>query len=248
MSIAALLNDRFINRHDAKAWQKGEGYLADKTELTLSDIEAHLSGDRTLGHYIVNPTTQECKVVVFDIDLAKTGQIGGENGELVQIKPREVFADVGHPERLSMLATLKLNAYGIASRLHRKYGDCGLVASTFSGSKGMHVYLLLDEPALAVSARQVAGEVLESLNFAPSRGDNFWETTADAPRNVCIEVFPKQDQVDPDAFGNLVRLPLGINQKSGKAGAFIRLDDQPTKMTRLDPTSVLQDRMLPWAI
>lgn len=259
MTVAALLSERFVARTDAKAWQTSSGYARDDSPLTLSDIELHLAGERhpvtltgpkgpytkrmfSLGHYLVDPATQTCKLFAFDIDLTKVGSLGGE-----PIAPREVFADPANPDRLTLLTRLKCLAYGLGLRTHKLTDGETQVAAAFSGNKGLHVYGLIPGGAPAADARAMGNDVLESFGYKPTRGENFWThpTDNDTP-NVCIEVYPKQDDVNASGYGNLMRLPLGVNGSSGKAGAFIRLDDGPARMTRMDPLAVLQGGELPW--
>jgi hypothetical protein len=68
-----------------------------------------------------------------------------------------------------------------------------------SGGRGIHIYLLWDEPQDAYSVRQELTEVLASLGYANgTKGVKYNE----------IEVFPKQDSVPADGFGNQFILPL----------------------------------------
>jgi hypothetical protein len=69
----------------------------------------------------------------------------------------------------------------------------------FSGSKGYHIWIVYCEPIEAAKARQL-GKVIVRLS-----GLNLNE----------VEVFPKQDRVSAGGHGNLVKLPLGVHQKSG---------------------------------
>lgn len=68
-----------------------------------------------------------------------------------------------------------------------------------SGGRGIHIYLLWDEPQDAYSVRQELIEALGVLGFANG--------TAGVKRGQ-IEVFPKQDSVAADGFGNQFILPL----------------------------------------
>ncbi|MBR9701824.1 hypothetical protein GOV13_02790 [Candidatus Pacearchaeota archaeon] len=65
----------------------------------------------------------------------------------------------------------------------------------FSGKKGNHVWVFI-EPTDATSAKLWAEEVSEDYNVH--------------------EVFPKQEKIGKGKFGNLVKLPLGVHQVSGK--------------------------------
>lgn len=68
-----------------------------------------------------------------------------------------------------------------------------------SGGRGIHIYLLWDEPQDAYSVRRELTEAIEVLGFANG--------TAGVARGQ-IEVFPKQDSVPADGYGNQFILPL----------------------------------------
>lgn len=68
-----------------------------------------------------------------------------------------------------------------------------------SGGRGIHIYVLWDEPQDAYSVRQELAEAIGALGFANGTGG--------VSRGE-IEVFPKQDQVPADGFGNQFILPL----------------------------------------
>lgn len=68
-----------------------------------------------------------------------------------------------------------------------------------SGGKGIHIYVLWDEPQDAYSVRQELTEAIGALGFTNG--------TAGVARGQ-IEVFPKQDRVPADGFGNQFILPL----------------------------------------
>lgn len=68
-----------------------------------------------------------------------------------------------------------------------------------SGGRGIHIYVLWDEPQDAYSVRQELIDAIGALGFANGAGG--------VSRNQ-IEVFPKQDSVPADGFGNQFILPL----------------------------------------
>lgn len=73
-----------------------------------------------------------------------------------------------------------------------------------SGGRGIHIYVVWDEPQDAYSVRCELGDAIESLGFANG--------TAGVSRGQ-IEVFPKQNQVPLDGFGNQFILPLAGNSE-----------------------------------
>lgn len=125
-----------------------------------------------------------------------------------------------NPDTLALTALLQETAWRLAERV-RSLLDVP-VAVSFSGSKGLHVYGLVgEEPSEDV--RAAANYVIGSFErYTPSRGSNFFRDTTDGFDPISIEVFPKQDRLDGKDLGNLIRLPLGINRKSGLGGFFLQ--------------------------
>lgn len=68
-----------------------------------------------------------------------------------------------------------------------------------SGGAGVHVYLLWDEPQDAYSVRQFLGSVLTACGLKDGAG---------GVKQGEVEVFPKQDSVALNKFGNQAILPL----------------------------------------
>lgn len=87
-----------------------------------------------------------------------------------------------------------------------------------SGNKGMHFWFFASEPILCRYWRVLGNWIINKVNYMPEE--------------LSWEIFPKQDKVPIDGLGNLVKLPLGIHQKTGKQSLFVEsetfepLDDQ----------------------
>lgn len=260
-TIANLLDQWFIARHDVRAWHTDRGYRRDDRPIALEDIERHLAGEPFrvtglttvegkpysitaggLGHYLIDPTTQTTKVFCFDIDLNEEGHLGDE-----PINPRAVFSDPDDERRTLLLEQLKTMAFGLGHRAYRFTREQVQIVASFSGNKGLHVYGLLPGGEPAAKARAIANRVMESFDFKPSERGASWIHADHEWPNLSIEVFPKQDEVAPNDYGNLLRLPLGRHVKSGKPGAFVRLDCEPMMLKKIDPLDVLERGMLPWA-
>lgn len=73
------------------------------------------------------------------------------------------------------------------------------VAFRSSGGRGVHIYVLWDEPQDAHSVRAELTAALESAGYANGTG---------GVKARQIEVFPKQDSVAAEGFGNQFILPL----------------------------------------
>lgn len=77
----------------------------------------------------------------------------------------------------------------------------------FSGLKGLHLWAIADFAMPARYWRQLGNWLKEKVSRLPPE--------------IHIEVFPKQDQVENNGLGNLVKLPLGIHLASGQRSLFV---------------------------
>lgn len=68
-----------------------------------------------------------------------------------------------------------------------------------------HIWILFDPSIPAKVAKLLAQKILKAAKL----------------EKVDIEIFPKQDKILEDGFGNLVKLPLGIHQKYRKRSLFL---------------------------
>lgn len=275
--LAGLLAQKFIARTDVKARQTAKGdympvqhcpvcrrsYCSHEEAKVRegwkrSDINAHLAGQVTYGHYLLSPK-DECKFFVFDIDLIKEIGSGPDRyrftsdpaedpyndkneylGGLVDYYPREVWLNRAHPSRDWLKIQLKLVAHELARKIQDELGLQAAV--TYTGAKGMHVYGFTGLIP-AKDAREGAQIILDSLaeshlgGVMPHRGENFFRFSNQDPingqPNVEIEMFPKQGSLDGKDLGNLCRLPLGVNLKNPKDPTFFV--DMTTDMMTLKP-------------
>jgi hypothetical protein len=205
--LASLLAQKFIARPDVKAVQNrrgeympvqhctecGRGFCDHESEKvrerwTRTDIDAHLTGQKTYGHYLLNQDSK-CKFFAFDIDLDKPGlwekddpsikpvypfpykitdnaadDPWGANGEFlgeeVEFDPRQAWLDRAHPARDWMKRQLKTVAHVLAKSI---IDTLGLPAAvTYTGAKGMHVYGLTGLIP-ARDAREGAQIILDDL-------------------------------------------------------------------------------------
>lgn len=241
--LALLIAERFIQQRSFKSWQSADGaWYPERTQLVKADILAHLSGAKTLGHYVVDHN-DTCRIFCFDIDVDKPrgpAQTWPEG----TIDYRAHFGIEGDEINALLVKNLNAVAAALARRIHSKLGIP--VAAAFSGSKGIHVYGFCDKLTTAADARAGALQTIRSFKkFLPTRGENFFQHPG-LP-GLSIEIYPKQDSVNKgEKMGNLLRLPLGINRKSGKAGFFLRLDGDGTTFAPLAPQLALDGKTLPW--
>lgn len=221
---------------------------------TRDDLNAHLAGSQTFGHYLLNPENK-CKLFAFDIDLEKNS--GPEipegdpryhrgyypEGELmIEFDAREAWLDRAHPSRAWSKYQLRMVSAQLMKIIHEELElPC---AAAYSGGKGVHVYAFTGAIS-AADAREGASIVLDALGgWKASRGDNFFRSIDTHPTsgypNLSIEVFPKQDSLaDASSFGNLMRLPLGRNLKSSDPTFFLDMTAPMGVMAPVDPVYAL---------
>lgn len=230
---ANLLYQRFVQRRDVKAVQEPSGaYHPVRSRFTLRDFQYHLDGATTYGHYLVDQEGK-CRVTAFDIDFDEEYSWRGQI-----LNPRKIFG-TDHPAHPDMVATIRSIADGLAFRLERMYPDL-TVMTAFSGSKGIHVYGAFQSPTTATAARGIAVDVLDSYGcFELARGKNFYtHSLRDVP--ITIEIFPKQEKVNKGGFGNLLKLPLGVNQKSSRRAFFYNPRDPLSHLNPYNSFDALQ--------
>lgn len=210
----------------------------------MGDILSHLEGERTYGHYLLN-SDNECKLFAFDIDLDeqpdldkfppnKDLQMPEEDGTFNWGSPRHLWLDRSKISQRNFLKyQMRAMAHELAKTIHSEFDL--QTAVTYTGAKGMHVYgftgLL---PAKAV--REGAELVLKVLDkYNPHLGSNFFKYKPEHGgdgynpdqinhelSNQCftVELFPKQTEIKEGGYGNLMRLPLGVNLKNPKDRTF----------------------------
>lgn len=111
------------------------------------------------------------------------------------------------------MAAVKRESAWMASRIMEISAVAGLRPCVeFSGGKGYHFWYFFQESVPAGQAKaslaRIADQVKNDLEFFQ------------------LEVFPKQDHLSGQGFGNLVKLPLGIHRKTGKRSYFCECPDR----------------------
>lgn len=256
--LATIVAKRFIQRRDvyAEQWTNGwypvvESKNGPYLPFKMPDLISHLNGERSLGHYLLD-TNSQCKLFAFDIDLEKNNPVSGFTGQWVetptdtlldertwithQFDARDAWKDRAHPSRT--FTKMQFRMLGELFAVTAKKELDLPVAISYSGNKGIHVYCFTG-PIAAADAREGAQIVLDALGqFAPTRGNNFFRSIDPDPYtgfpNFSIEVFPKQDTIQADGLGNLMRLPFGKNKKSPDPCFLV---DVMAPLTHLVPAS-----------
>lgn len=158
-------------RTDATCIKKADGTQAWTREpITEARLAKHLNGGPARGVAPIKPGESTTRVAVLDFDSHK--------GETPWDEICRVAAEVFDALEL-------IGLYPIAFRS--------------SGGRGVHLYLLWDEPQDAHSVREQLGEVLGSCGLTNG--------TRGVINGEC-EIFPKQASVGIGKYGNQVILPL----------------------------------------
>src|SRR5216683_6955927 len=104
----------------------------------------------------------------------------------------------------------------------------GVEAALEKSRRGAHLWIFADEPLLARDCRVYIYNLARRLRVPVKGGAGLAEG---------IEVFPRQDELGPDEFGNGIRGPLGIHRAVGRRywfyGADYKLDAQLDYLERL---------------
>lgn len=237
-TLANLFAKTFISRPDVKAFQRPNGdWYPVRERITREDLHRHITGQSSMGHYLVS-TAGTVKFFAFDIDLEEAkpdrniwypmpngveefmwrfpSEVRGNPRGIWELGPEKMISY----EHSFLVYQMRWLAHILATEAEQMLGYRTLV--TYSGHKGVHVYVILDEPTEASVAREMAVMVLEQTDrFELLRGKNFYKHRAmhgdpemDRPQ-LSVELFPKQDSVEgkEKQLGNLMRLPLGRNLK-----------------------------------
>jgi hypothetical protein len=91
----------------------------------------------------------------------------------------------------------------------------GIEAALEMSRRGGHLWIFADQPLLAQQCRVYIYNLALRLKVPVKGGAGLAEG---------IEVFPRQDQLGPDEFGNAIRGPLGVHRATGKRYWFYGAD------------------------
>ena len=112
----------------------------------------------------------------------------------------------------------------------------GVEAALEKSRRGGHLWIFAAEPLLARDCRLYIHSLAQRLKV-PVKGAG-QDLSSPVPALADgIEVFPKQDEVPADEFGNAIRGPLGVHRGAGKRfwfyGADYSLDAQMSYLLRV---------------
>lgn len=100
----------------------------------------------------------------------------------------------------------------------------------FSGSKGYHILVFLEEPMDAETAKAIVDSVRESEGL-PATGQSH------------VECYPKQAALTKSQpYGNLLKIPLGVHPKTHDHSRFVDVTNGWENGKDLDPLETLGER------
>src|SRR5437016_7833513 len=116
-------------------------------------------------------------------------------------------------------------------KVQRQLRDDGVAAALEKSKRGGHLWMFFEQPVMARHARTYIYHVAQGLGVQ----------VKGAGLSDGIEIFPKQDELRPEEFGNAIRAPLGVHRGARESrgwrywyyGADYRLDDQLAYLRRL---------------
>lgn len=191
LSLLSLFQGR-ENCH-ARQWVSEDGksgYTLVNEPLNINLLRNHLLGIHTLGVYQLD-LSSKVKWIAFDLDLEKS--------HLDDLHDRDFrsWLDQGFQQVIANFRTV-LKTYHLEPNVE------------FSGYKGYHIWILLEEKVSASFARGFAQRIAAqvSLENLPLK----------------IEIFPKQSRVSSANYGNLVKLPYGVHKLSGLPSSMLAED------------------------
>lgn len=158
---AERLIELFAGRTDVYAEQQESGaYFPVLAPLTGEVVDEHLAGFASYGSYVVDPTPQCVRFVMFDLDTHDTGATSA----LCQLVEDMVKAAWGW------------DAWATPP-------DLPCLLKEASGNKGTHVWLLFDGPVLAARVRQWVAR-----DFEPRWRDLGYKMLEVFPKQDAVEV------------------------------------------------------------
>jgi hypothetical protein len=99
----------------------------------------------------------------------------------------------------------------ISDEFKKRLEDSGFsVIEEFTGGRGIHIWFFFEESVETKRVRRYMMEILKNISV---------------PREFSIELFPKSDTLKSNQVGNLIKLPLGIHQKTGMNSKIINCKD-----------------------
>lgn len=177
----------------ARQWISDDGkhgYNPVHEPLNINHLRNHLLGIQAIGVYQLD-LANRVNWIVFDLDLNKS------HLDDLHDQDFRLWLENGY-QRVTSNFRAVLRTYGLEMNLE------------FSGYKGYHIWILLEEPVSAKFARSLAQRIAAQVSL-----ENL---------PLGIEIFPKQTRASAANYGNLVKLPYGIHRLTGLPSSMLDED------------------------
>jgi hypothetical protein len=113
----------------------------------------------------------------------------------------------------------------------------GVEAALEKSRRGGHLWIFASQPLLARDCRLYIHSLADRLNVPVKGAPGQTDLSKLRPLADGIEVFPKQNEIASDEFGNAIRGPLGVHRGAGRRywfyGADYTLEAQMAYLGRL---------------
>ena len=196
---AETIYDLFVHRKDVYALQTETGaYIPVKKEITVSDIQKHLNGEKTIGLYCLE-LDNTVKWACIDMDLKKPcSKCGSEH---TYLKKERLYCEdcnlLMYDEQIKVF-------FEYANVIYEIFTDFNVILE-FSGRKGYHIWVLFENPINATYAKQIITSRLNRIKL---------------PK---VEIFPKQTELNEGRkYGNLVKIPFATHKVSKQKSYLIK--------------------------
>jgi len=193
--LIGLLRSLFVSINTFYYAQGVDGkYKLMDSPLTDDLLRFHVEGKMTLAVPLVAGT--KTKVLCIDFDAKSLAK------DLSFFDPTRGIAALPRP----LAHALEVAINEVSRRGIQPFVE-------FSGYKGAHLYVFCPDGVEARHARMVGNEIVSAVKRTISE---------ESRRVVDIEVFPKQDRVEPGARGNCIKLPAGKHLVTGRRNVLFR--------------------------
>jgi len=207
-----LLKKRFVHRSDTYAiqwlakesnewrfWRVAEGKCPEGTKCTPGTC-THKSNVALKEQDVVDHLSGKRTLGVYQL----------ADDDTVKWLCLDVDINKGNDSTADVLINLVQNHTKALAKVLKHLGIPFLVE--FSGNRGYHLWIFFEEPVKA--------------KLAMSLG-RYISSQVEPPNTLHVEVFPKQ--TSQGTYGNLVKLPMGIHQKTGNPCEFVSNQFKPLK-------------------
>ena len=182
--------------------------------ITKTNLIEHLTGGKPRGVCPIKQGEDTIRLALFDLDSHK-GEVSWD--DMAEVAGR-------------LIDTLELCGYRP-------------VPWRSSGGRGIHIFVVWDEPQDAYSARMALREVLSMVTARQDRG---FKDGAKGVQAGEIEIFPKQDAVAPGEFGNQFILPLaGASEPLDPVFGLMPMGREFAKLIEWHPSEPVERRERP---